>query len=170
MTPEARVYERLRDRLLRHPEIHLVSLHPPSGKSYDTDLIRFPVFRNGVRTRERSHVDVVFVWKETLFLIELKGNSSESLEDTAKLRELRDQIGIEELLQIIAKRYRALAWNSLRPIKTLVLGLGVEKHEGPTAPDFVVIVVQQNIIGHAGTSVSDSGKEFLRNFCDSVTF
>jgi len=170
VTAEERVFDRLRKGLLRSEEIRVISLHPPSGKSYDTDLIRFPVIQDGVRTRKRAHVDAVFVWEWALFLVELKGKSSESADDTAKLRDLRDHIGLEELLRVIRRRQFGDPQGSLGKIDTLVLGLGVGQHDITTESDFLVLELGGKTTGYAGKSVSPRGKEFLRSFCDEVTF
>ncbi len=85
MTAETRTYNRLHAALRARQGITLIGGHPPSAKSYDTDLIRIP---NPSDPSARWHVDLVFCSKETLYLCELKGALSESGDDITKLAEI----------------------------------------------------------------------------------
>lgn len=147
------MFQRIRDSLVAIENATLISLHPPSGKAYESDLIRFPVFEGEVRTRKRMHVDIIFAHSGSLYLLELKPASTQSAEDIRKLERLRDEVGLGEMLRIIGRRVDSSLTKKLEEVRSLVIGLGVGKHDSPTPPGFIVIETGKNVIAHVGLGV-----------------
>lgn len=129
---EDRVAIALYEWLSQIPNTRVVSFHPPSGKAYDSDLLRIPKRVGRMRTRERYHVDVVFINCGVLFLIELKCRLSECDHDILKLREIRDSNGLKGILELIQKR--STGDNCMKDITDLVLGLGFEIADSESIP------------------------------------
>lgn len=167
MTREQRVFEALKAQLLTRTDITIIALHPPSGKAYDTGLIRFPVVANDIKTRGRNHVDAIFIASDTIYLIELKGSSRESVADIVKLRALRDVLGLAKILTIIRCRQPEHV-SALHRVVKLVIGLGVECHDVLTPNEFIVFQFGSELTGYAGTAIDGATVEFLHSFCDCV--
>jgi hypothetical protein len=86
----------------------------------------------GLPTRDRYHVDVVFVGGQFLFLIELKCRLSEGAADIIKLQDIKASYTLEELLNLIVRR--ATVPLDLSSVQHLVLGLGFEVFDRPSIP------------------------------------
>lgn len=171
MSCEDEVFGRLRAKLTNQKNVQIISLHPPSGKAYETALVGFPIFDQGTRTRGRSHVDTIFISSQALFLLELKCFSHESADDIEKLRRIRDQLGLTCVIEVISKRVPDIGSDRLNMIQELILGLAVEHHDTELPEDFIILECQSRLtLAHAGSRIPASVKTFLRDFADQVTF
>lgn len=124
------------------PNAKIISYHPPSSKSYPTDLLRIPRKVRGVRTRERYHIDLVVVEEVFLFLIEFKCKLSESVNDITKLREIEENYSLEELIQYIQRRTTVLSEeekSQLGDVQYLILSLGFRDSDFPLHPSEFVL-------------------------------
>lgn len=127
------------DKIIRavvRSEANLISAHPPSGKAYDTPLIRIPAYG---RNSGRYHIDLIFEFECILFLVELKGCSSESIKDIDKLRKILGDYSQDELVRLIQNRseQEGVDWKS---IFVTVPAIGVSIHDLDVPPDFVTII------------------------------
>lgn len=129
------VYEWILQRL-RESDARVLSAHPPSGKAYDTDLIRIPSRRQNAG---RYHVDVIFTCRDLLFLLELKGRSSECDGDVKKLRAILSDHDLSSLLAILRRRISVdnVNWDD---IQAVVPAVGVAILTVPLPKDIVAIV------------------------------
>jgi hypothetical protein len=133
-TEEDIAFERIMQRLAEKQAI-VLSAHPPSGKSYDTELIRIPA-RD--RNAGRYHLDLIFVLNEFLYLVELKGRLSESSQDILKLRKLLSEYSLSEILRFVRKRVnrKGVNWEEIR---YAVPTLGCTKCDCSLPADFAVL-------------------------------
>lgn len=142
ITCETRVGAGLVSWLLQQPNTVILSYHPTSSKAYETELIRIPKLgSDGLRTRNRSHIDVVFVSNSTLWLTELKCKLSESDDDIAKLLEIRQDYTLLHLKRLISNRLTTFSPELLENVVDLRLGLGVEVIDTTIRGDFTVFQV-----------------------------
>jgi hypothetical protein len=127
-TCEDRVGLVLYKYLAENKKATLISYHPPDGKAYATDLMRIPKKNKiaGSATRDRYHVDIIFIISNYLVLVELKCSLAESEHDISKLREIRDTYSLQELISIISRRLTTSNPKILENINQLVLALGYE--------------------------------------------
>lgn len=144
LTCETRVGNHLILWLQKQPEIAIISYHPTSAKAYQTELIRIPKLTvDGKRTKERYHIDLIFISRQTLWLVELKCKLSESLDDIAKLLEIQQRYTTEQLRSIILSRLTAVEPEKLNTVSSLVLSLGVEIVDTPIPENFKVFQVTE---------------------------
>lgn len=143
---ETRVGEKLISFLSKQNTVDIISFHPPSSKSYQSDLIRIPkINQDGSRSRDRYHIDVIFISQNRLWLVELKCKLSESNADIKKLRELISAYTFDELRGFIQSRITIFPKNDLNKVDKIVLALGVEVVDEEIEKDFVVIKVTEDI-------------------------
>jgi hypothetical protein len=133
-TEEDLAFERIMDRL-RIKRVTVLSAHPPSGKAYDTELIRIPA---RAKHAGRYHLDAIFVLDEFLFLMELKGRLSESSHDITKLQGLLSEYSLADILKFVRKRVNRadVPWET---IKQVVPSLGCILCDCSLPADFVVV-------------------------------
>ncbi|MCE9608500.1 MAG: hypothetical protein K8U03_26750 [Planctomycetia bacterium] len=134
-TLEDEAYQRLVDRL-NERRITVISAHPPSGKAYDSELVRIPAKE---RNSGRYHADIIFVIDTVLFICELKGKSSESTSDVAKLRGIIADYTVAELVSFIRKRTNVATVNWAAITKVVGL-IGVVVGDASLPDDIVSIV------------------------------
>ena len=91
MTAEDHVAYSLREFYLSFPQVDIISFHPPSGKAYETHLIRFPVLENLGMAAKRRHLDFIVRCGRFLVLQELKGDAASSAAD---LRPERGELAV----------------------------------------------------------------------------
>jgi hypothetical protein len=117
-----------------HPQVRLISWHPPDSKSYITNNLRIPIV-NESNLRRREHIDFIIVVQSTLLmLLEAKGSLSESVEDITKLRRIIDQYSLNDLV-ILFRRQGAI----FKEVPTAIqLGLIVSSADTPIPQGFVV--------------------------------
>lgn len=113
--------------ILRHIEasdrLSLLSAHPPSGKSYNSDLIRIPSPQQDRTASTRAHIDIIFCSKSFLYLCEVKGDALESDNDIKKLRAIVEMYGVEGLKRLIANRLTHKDLN-LRTVQKIIPAIG----------------------------------------------
>ncbi len=144
-TCENRVGSMLVDYLSGFPEVQILSYHPTSAKAYQSEIIRISRrLPNGTRTRDRYHVDLIFVYGEELWLTELKCNLSESWGDIEKLTDIASSYTLEELTTIIAGRLTSIFPVDLKRIERLVLSLGVMNIDSRIPEGFVVFRARED--------------------------
>jgi hypothetical protein len=150
-TCETRVGNRLVNWLQLQPQFTVLSYHPTSAKAYQTELIRIPrLDANGTRTKERYHVDVIFLTSTALWLVELKCRTSESIFDIAKLREIRTRYTLPRLLSLIRSRLTSAEPELLSTVQHLYIALGVEFVDACVPDDVSVFVVTDNGVALTG--------------------
>ncbi len=81
MTLEDIAFDRIVDFIRNNDNFDLLSAHPPSGKSYFTDLIRIPYPHKNIAAGRRSNIDIIFCSSRYLYLCEVKGIADESDDD-----------------------------------------------------------------------------------------
>lgn len=146
MTLEEQVCYDLLDFYGGNPRVEIHSCHPPSAKTYIGSLVRIPRLRNGVRTRDRYHVDFIIQVDDLLVLQELKGRASEMQEDIAKLSDILAQHPTSALTALLAKRLERR--DLLRQVARAVPAVGYRIEDKPL-PEHLV----QFIAGPAGVRV-----------------
>jgi hypothetical protein len=133
------------DYLMGFPEVQILSYHPTSAKAYQSEIIRISrKLPNGKRTRDRYHVDLIFVYRDELWLTELKCSLSESWGDIAKLNDIASSYTLEELKALIAGRLTCISPAALKGIRRLVLSLGVMNIDSSIPEEFVVFQARED--------------------------
>jgi len=163
-TLEDLAYERIVNRL-SEKRVLILSAHPPSGKAYDTELIRIPA-RN--RHAGRYHIDLIFIIEPFLFLMELKGKTSESSDDVAKLQKLFADYDLPELLKVIRKRVNRtdVKWCQ---VKQAVPVIGATIADAAIPSDFVLVSATDDnaislIVGEAVPAHRDCHESLVKVF------
>jgi|ERR1041385_1716001 hypothetical protein len=160
-TCEDNVGLRLKAALFQNPNTVVLSYHPPNGKAYETDLIRIP--KRGLRksaVRDRYHIDLIFIVGDSLVLVELKCNLSESSDDINKLREIKDTYPLEDLKRLIAARLTTVSTDVLDNINDIVIALGVEIINSEVPNDFVVFEAKEaGITVRCGNEISEATRD-----------
>ena len=157
-TCENKVGSILVDYLSGLPEVQILSYHPTSAKAYQSEIIRISrKLPDGKRTRDRYHVDLIFVYNEELWLTELKCNLSESSGDIEKLADIASSYTLEELTALIAGRLTSISPTFLKRIRRLVLSLGVMNVDSQIPEGFVVFRAREGF----GVSILNSGADLV---------
>ncbi len=123
MSSEDDAFNRLFSFINANELLNLLSAHPPSGKSYFTDLIRIPTPFEKSTGATRAHIDLIFCSDVILYLCELKGSSRESFEDIEKLRKLESHYTMAQLKKLISSRLSRQSLK-LEMTKEIVLAVG----------------------------------------------
>jgi len=136
--------------------INIISAHPPSGKAYDTDLIRLPA-KN--RNSGRYHIDVIFESEGVLCLTEIKGSTGESADDIIKLRAIVNEYTRLELIKLIRKRscLETVDWDNINFIVP-VIGAAIGGVQCPHDFVFLTTGSHGNITLEIGTSINLEAK------------
>lgn len=163
-TAEARAGRRIISALIDSTNIEVLSYHPTSSKAYETDLIRIPKRIGAARTKERYHVDIIAASPDTLWLIELKGQSAESDLDVKKLKEICNTYSVDELVDIILRR-QTTSQSTLKEIRHIQMCLGVETHNAQIPPDVLVLCAPND---HDFKVCVNSENPFLLHLATSV--
>lgn len=156
MTKEEEVSYFLRDWYAANKAVVIHSWHPPSGKTYEGALVRIPRIVDGIRTRERYHIDFIIQVGDILILQELKGSATETTADVAKLREIIQTYSLEQLIRVL--RPRVTGQNALNNVTTLLPSIA---HAPPVPhdiePDFLWVIADgQSCAVEIGTAVNAS--------------
>jgi hypothetical protein len=131
MTTEDHVAYALRKLYLSFPRVDIISFHPPSGKAYETPLVRFPVIANiGIAARRR-HLDFIVRCGRFLILQELKGDAASSHDDQVKLLALQREFGLPGIIKTIAKRIPTIQTAPVIDRIILSLGFSVDNEKIP---------------------------------------
>ena len=136
MTAEDHVAYALRSFYLALPNVEIISFHPPSGKAYETPLVRFPVLKNSAIASKRRHLDFIVRCGRFLILQELKGDAASTRDDQVKLLALQNELGITGVVKTIAKRNPSITKSPA--IDRLVLSLGFLGQNKEIPPPFSV--------------------------------
>lgn len=143
MTLEDIAFNSIINFLQNNKNFDLLSAHPPSGKSYFTDLIRIPEpIRDGTAAK-RYHVDIIFCSDRVLYLCEVKGIADESDDDIAKLKNLKKCYSIQELKKIISDRL-TLPSSRLLSVQNIVIAIGATKTGKRIDNEFLYIMAAKN--------------------------
>lgn len=134
-TCEKRVFDRIFAALTNSQQsVILHGGNPPGGKSY---LVRNLIIKIPVHPSTRhSRIDLVCQIDSMMILTELKCRLSQSSNDIEKLRAIRDNAPIENLIQM----FEAQGVSFVTAPDKLVLCIGVEHLDADIPDDFVVIV------------------------------
>lgn len=92
ITDEAIASEALFDAAKAAPRCVVHSWHPPDSKAYFTRLLYLPFHG------KRYHMDLVLQSNKNLYLVEVKGDLSNSLIDYEKLTGLLEHFTVEEMV------------------------------------------------------------------------
>ena len=139
MTAEDHVAYALRQFYLSFPRVDIISFHPPSGKAYETHLVRFPVLENLGIASKRRHLDFIVRCGRFLILQELKGDAASSADDQVKLLALQRELGITGIIKTIARRVPSIT--NAPAIDRLVLSLGYSSDNEAVPPPFSTFIV-----------------------------
>ena len=105
MTLEEHVAYTLLEHYRTKPAVDVISFHPPSGKAYETPLVRFPILKNsGSGASKRRHLDFIVRAGRYLILQELKGDAAGLSDDFLKLDALHQEYDLDRLMNTLAKR------------------------------------------------------------------
>jgi hypothetical protein len=140
MTGEDRVAYALKEFYLACPKVEIISFHPPSGKSYETALIRFPHPLERRAASKRRHVDFILRCGRFLILQELKEDAASTSADQKKLSEMRSELGLAGIVATIVKRCPRLADGPT--VNRLVLSLGFASANVVIPSQFAVFRVE----------------------------
>jgi hypothetical protein len=156
MTEEDFVAYALWEMYLSFPRVEIISFHPPSGKAYDTPLVRFPNLKNLGGASKRKHLDFIVRCGRFLILQELKGAAGSSKEDQAKLLALHDELGTSGIVRTIAKRVPAIT--KLPKIDRIVLSLGFSTNNATVSGPFTTVCVDKmkNTTWHWGSDLTSA--------------
>lgn len=145
-------------------KVDVISFHPPSGKAYETPLVRFPVLKNIAIASKRRHLDFIVRCGRFLILQELKGDANSLVDDFVKLRALRDELGLNGILKTIAKRVPSIK-NSPN-IDRIILSVGCYDHKSVLPLDFTAFRVNNNgeVIWSPGSDLSLDERRELEIF------
>ena len=145
ITCETLVGEKLVEWLTKQ-NAQVLSFHPPSSKAYTSDLIRIPKLnRDGTRSRDRNHIDVVFLTENNVWLVELKCRYSESTDDINKLNEVKNSYSNSEIIELIKGRITVPIKYDLDSVKNVVTAIGVKLMDKPHNNEMPVFVVDENV-------------------------
>lgn len=153
MTPEDEAFNSIVDHIHLNKNLLLISAHPPSGKSYFTDLIRIPSPLQNKTGNRRAHIDIIFCSKQYLYLCEVKGTSKQAREDILKLRSMRDHYTFEKLSKLISDRLTQLNI-LLKSCNELVLAIGCNTVDSDLEQDILYIQTKGNKLSLRGYSNS----------------
>jgi hypothetical protein len=143
LTCETKVGDKIVEWLMKQPNVTILSYHPPSSKSYQGDLIRISKLTpDRIRTKNRYHVDIIFIKDDKLCLTELKCKLSESKADIEKLKEIERSYTLDALMEIISSRSSNNA--ILSTMKKLVKIIGVKQVDSELPDDFVVMSIEDD--------------------------
>ncbi|WP_251954539.1 hypothetical protein [Salinibacter ruber] len=109
MTDEEKAFNRIKEEVGNSAHLELLGAHPPSGKSYYSDLITFRPPKQQSTKTERDHVDLIFCSPNDIYMCEVKGRSSKSDQDIKKLDRILQYYEVDGVRNAIDKR---LSWNS----------------------------------------------------------
>ncbi len=127
-------------------EAQVLSFHPPSSKAYASDLIRIPKLNDdGSRSRDRNHIDVVFLTATKLWLVELKCKYSESGDDIQKLRDIKASYSNQELIQFIQNRLTVPLKFNLANVNEVVAAIGVKTMDIEYKHELPVFIVEDGV-------------------------
>lgn len=140
MTKEDIVFNVIVDYITNNKNFSLLSAHPPSGKSYFTDLVRIPTPSQDRTGARRVHIDLIFCSEKFLYLCELKGSSDESKEDIEKLLSIQTHYSLPNLKQFILNRLTSPSLY-LESCQDLVLAIGCSSINSQLANNFLYILV-----------------------------
>jgi len=146
MTAEDRVAYALRTLYLSFPEVHIISFHPPSGKAYETPLIRFPILQNLGIASKRRHLDFIVRCGRFLILQELKGDAASSSNDQVKLLALQQELGLGGIMKTIRARVPTIV--TPPTIDRLILSLGFSTYNAEIPRIFTTFCVDTNGMVH----------------------
>lgn len=139
-------------------QLQVLHWHPPGGKKYFTRHLRIPYFSGSVR-KGRYRVDLVLANKNLLVLIECKCALSEATEDVAKLRTIRNSIGLEKLKRIFLRQGVHIDTQ----VNRLLLGIGVRYVDMSIPDDLIVFEVKstEKLDIHRGLDIDEKSEEML---------
>ena len=168
MTLEEHVAYSLLNFYQSRDRIEVVSFHPPSGKAYDSALVRFPILNNIGLAGKRRHLDFIVRCGRFLILQELKGDASSLVEDVLKLQNLESELGIDGIVQTIAKRVPRI--RNMPKIDRLVLSVGYSKINGVIPGIFSTFCVDDQglVTWKWGTDLIIGEQDELNTFLNSV--
>ena len=138
MSLEDEAFNALTAFICFNKNLELISAHPPSGKSYFTDLIRIPSPTQNKTGNRRAHIDIIFCSKQYLYLCEVKGTAKEANEDIIKLRSIRDYYQLDKLKNFIIERLTQ-PYSFLKCCSELVLAIGCTKVDSKLEQDILYI-------------------------------
>lgn len=143
---ETIVGEKLVSWLSLNTSAQILSFHPPSSKAYSSDLIRIPKLSlGGFQSRDRNHVDIVFLTARNLWFVELKCAFSESVEDMRKLKSLKSSFTKEQIVQIIKNRITVPFSYPVEAIKDIRIAIGVKRLDSPFLGEMPIFVVDEGV-------------------------
>lgn len=161
MTPEERVSFGLLNYFQQRPGVVVLSWHPPAAKAYAGHLIRIPRKREGKATRERYHLDFIFLVGELLVVQELKGAASELGSDVLKMRGLLEQYPLEELRALLEQRIPDRA-QELAQVSVAVVSVGCETLDGALPDDVLCFCVgDEGVQIQIGSKLPDQVRQTL---------
>ena len=159
-TCESRVSENLYRHVAASKSSRVLSWNPPNAKSYRAPNLKLP-WREGSR-RRRDLVDAIWVSTDSLVLAELKCYTSESEGDIEKLRRIRHQLGLQDLVTLLRRQGADLAPEP----RQLALVLGVEKLDTDVPADFTAMeVAEEAIVPFFGSEVGDDIRNAIKGLC-----
>lgn len=158
---EARVCEKLYRRALSLKFVNILSWNPPNSKSYRAPNLKLP-WMEGKR-RRRDSLDAIWTVEDCLFLVELKCCSSESGKDIEKLRRIRDNLGLEQIVVFLRRQGVDIE----ERVTQLALIIGVERVDTETPSDFTVLeVTDRGISPFFGSQIVLQVTEKVSRFCN----
>jgi hypothetical protein len=164
MTVEDHVAYALRRYYLSFPNVEIISFHPPSGKAYETPLVRFPVLENLGIASKRRHLDFSIRCGRFLILQELKGDAASSFDDQIKLIALQRELGIAGIVKTIARRIPIIT--AQPTINRLILSLGFSICNQTITSPFSVFCVDEknNVMRRWSSDLTESEIAELESF------
>ncbi|WP_223907951.1 hypothetical protein [Geobacter sp. AOG1] len=155
MTQEDIAFDGIIKYITSDPKLHLISAHPPSGKSYTTDLIRFPSPTQKKTGAERYHVDIIFCSSTHLFLCEVKGSTAESQQDILKLNSLISHYSVDKLKKFIIDRLTTKC-DLLNLCNNVVICIGAYNLNSNLEDNVLYLISDGSVVGiHSSTPMVD---------------